>query len=75
MEATLDEAIAALLGGAAPSRRPDDGEPVPGGIPPEQLQTALEGIAEAIDSLRGGTNELDESIQALRELAGEPSTP
>ena len=75
MEATLDESIAALLGGAAPSRRPDDGEPVPGGIPPEQLQTALEGISEAIESLRGGTDELDESIQALRELAGEPSTP
>ena len=70
MEQTLDEAIRSLLGGTRPTR-PQDGDPVPGGIPPEDLLLVLGDVREALESLQIGAEGLDDSIRALEELAGE----
>lgn len=69
MEPTLDEAVAALLGGRPPAPARVDGEPGPGGIPSEDLQRILEGLLEALESLQSGAEELEDSVNALRELA------
>ncbi len=70
MEPTLDEAVAALLGGRRPAG-PGSGEPVPGGIPPEELRRVLDDLLQALESLQSGAGELEDSVNALRELAGE----
>jgi uncharacterized membrane protein (UPF0182 family) len=70
MEPTLDEAVRSLLGGRRPER-PRDGEPVVGGVPPEELARVLEDVRRALESLQGGTEGLADSIRALEELTGE----
>ncbi|HIC68262.1 MAG TPA: UPF0182 family protein, partial [Candidatus Latescibacteria bacterium] len=70
MEASLDEAVRAILGGRVITP-PTHGEPVADGIPPEELRRVLDDVRGALDALRGGTQELDASIEALLELAGE----
>ena len=69
MEPSLREAVAALAGGARVVR-PDDGEPVPGGIAPEDLQRILDAIQEGLGTLREGVDQLDESLETLDQLAG-----
>lgn len=70
MEASLDEAVRAILGGRVITP-PTHGEPVADGIPPEELRRVLDDVRGALDALRGGTQELDASIEALLKLAGE----
>ena len=70
MEPTLEESVRSLLGGRRPDR-PDTGEPVPGGIPPEELARVLEDVRLALESLQSGTEGLSESIRALEELTGD----
>ncbi|MDA1035592.1 MAG: UPF0182 family protein [Chloroflexi bacterium] len=69
MEPTLDEAIRAILGGERVDR-PSDG-PVIGGISPEALLGIVDNLRAAIESLRGGTDALGDSLQALEDLAQE----
>ena len=68
MEPTLTDAIEALLGRSIPPA-PSTGEPVPGGVPPEQLRRALEALQEALDELRKGVEGIDEAVQGLGEAA------
>ncbi len=69
MEPTLDEAVAALLGGERLS--PQSGEvSAEGGVPREELQRVLDALLQALESLESGTAGLEESANALRELAG-----
>ena len=73
MEPTLDQAVAALLGDmpdvVAPSA---GGEPSSdGGIPRDELLRILDRIAQALESMQGGAQELDDSVQALRDLIGD----
>ncbi len=69
MEPTLTDAIEALLGRSiAPA--PSTGDPVPGGIPPEQLRRALEALQEALDELRKGVEGIDDAVEGLGALAG-----
>ena len=81
MEPTLDEAVAALLGDmqAAPpdatgDTLPDgagDTPPDGAGIPRDELLRVLDEIARALESMQGGAQDLDDSVQALRDLIGE----
>ena len=70
MEPTLTDAIEALLGRSIPAAPTAPGEPVPGGIPPEELRRALEALQEALDALRQGVEGIDEAVQGLGEAAG-----
>ena len=70
MQPTLDEAVAALLGDMQATVAPDTGEPVEG-ISRDELLRILDGIAQALESMQGGAQELDDSVQALRDLIGE----
>jgi uncharacterized membrane protein (UPF0182 family) len=72
MEPTLDQAVAALLGGAPTAIVPDGGTPVEDiGISRNELLRILDEIAQALESMQGGAQDLDESVQALRDLIGE----
>jgi uncharacterized membrane protein (UPF0182 family) len=73
MEPTLAEAITSLLGGVPTGPSTPDGEPVPGGIPPDELRRVLNDLSEALEALQGGAAGLDRSLEALRDLAGEAS--
>ena len=70
MEPTLTDAIEALLGRSIPATPAAPGEPVPGGIAPEELRRALEALQEALDALRQGVEGIDEAVQGLTEAAG-----
>ena len=70
MEPTLDLAIEALLGGRVRPTAPA-GDPVPGGIPPEELQRALDDLRDALDDLRRGVEGLDDAVDDLETVAGE----
>ena len=70
MEPTLDLAIEALLGGRVRPTAPT-GDPVPGGIPPEELQRALDDLRDALDDLRRGVEGLDDAVDDLETVAGE----
>lgn len=72
MEPTLADAVDALLGGIQPTM--PDGEPVPGGIPRDQLIRVLEDLRNAVESLRGGADGLDQALRDLEALAGD-TTP
>ena len=72
MEPTLDQALTALLGGTQTAVAPDGeapGEDI--GISRDELLRILDGIAQALESMQGGAQELDDSVQALRDLIGE----
>ena len=69
MEPTLLDAIEALLGRSV-TRAPSTGEPVPGGIPPEELQRLLEALQEALEALQQGVEGIDDAVEGLGELAG-----
>ena len=72
MEPTLDQALTALLGGRETAVAPDGeapGEDI--GISRDELLRILDGIAQALESMQGGAQDLDDSVQALRDLIGE----
>jgi uncharacterized membrane protein (UPF0182 family) len=73
MAESLDAAVRAILLGDRPDR-PAGSEPVIGGIDPEDILTIVDELRLAIESLRGGTDGLDQSLRALEELA-EEATP
>lgn len=70
MEPTLDQAVAALLGSAQTVATPDGEAPVEGGVPRDELLRILDQIAQALESMQGGAQDLDDSVQALRDLIG-----
>ncbi|MEE8519085.1 MAG: UPF0182 family protein [Dehalococcoidia bacterium] len=70
MEPTLAEAVASLLGGRPAAPSIPAGEPVLGGIPPEELRRVLDDLSEALQALQGGAEGLDRSLEALQDLAG-----
>lgn len=72
MEPTLPLALAALIGGVQPDLVPDGGsQALDAGISRDELLRILDRIAQALESMQGGADELDESVQALRDLIGE----
>jgi hypothetical protein len=73
MAETLDAAVRGILAGDRPDR-PAGGEPVSGGIAPEDLLAVVDELRVAIESLRGGAEGLDQSLRALEDLA-EEATP
>ncbi|MCI0778399.1 MAG: UPF0182 family protein [Chloroflexi bacterium] len=72
MEPTLEEAVRALLGGERLVRPSSGvgGEPVAGGIAPEDLAPILDSLREAVEALQGGADALGDSVEALDELLG-----
>ena len=74
MEPTLQESVFALLGRTPPTVRTPiagGGEPLPDGITALQLKEGLQRLQEALDALRGGLDEVDESLEGLQELTEE----
>ena len=73
MEPTLDQAVAALLGDMPDVAAPDTGEtPTEDiGLSRDELLRILDGIAQALESMQDGAQDLDDSVQALRDLIGE----
>ena len=67
MAPTLNEAVAALLAGTAPATV--SGAPAAtGGIPREALQRVLDALLQSLDSLETGASDLEQSVNALRDL-------
>ena len=67
MAPTLNDAVDALLAGAVPAAAP--GAPdAPGGIPREALQRVLDALLQSLDSLETGASDLEQSVNALRDL-------
>ena len=70
MEPTLEEAVRALLGGERLVRPSSGagGDPVAGGIAPEDLAPILDSLREAVEALQGGADALGDSVEALDDL-------
>ena len=67
MAPTLNDAVDALLAGTVPTAAP--GAPdAPGGIPREALQRVLDAFLQSLDSLETGASDLEDSVNALRDL-------
>ena len=64
MEPTLADAVEALLGQRVRTT-PGGGEPVAGGIPPEELARELEALRDALGALREGVDDVDSAIEGL----------
>ena len=72
MEPTLQQALAALLGDRRAEVATDGEAPAEDiGVLRDELLRILDEIAQALESMQGGAEELDESVQALRDLIGE----
>ena len=73
MEPTLAEAVDALLGDtrSAPPAAGGGEPPADGGISRAELLDALNRIAQALESMQGGAQELEDSVQSLRDIIGE----
>ena len=67
MEPTLDKAITALLDGR-PRSVPSNGEPVLGGIPPEELRRELDALRDALDALREGVDGVGAAVDGLGRI-------
>jgi uncharacterized membrane protein (UPF0182 family) len=67
MAPTLDSAVRLLLAG----ERPDRPGPVEGGVDPAALLLIVEELRDALESLGGGVDQLNESLRLLEELAEE----
>ena len=66
MEPTLDEAVASLLGNRAQAATG-----TLGGLEREELERILDDLVEAVESLQGDTQMLEQSLDALRDLTRE----
>ena len=66
MEPTLDEAVASLLGDRAQAATG-----TLGGLEREELERILDDLVEAVESLQGDTQMLEQSLDALRDLTRE----
>ena len=73
MEASVSEALAALIGTSVPSG-PVDGQPPSTGepaVPAETIQEGIDALQEALRSLLEGISEIERAIQGLSDVAGE----
>jgi uncharacterized protein len=70
MEPSLDEAVSSLLGKRTTTRPTDPGSSVPGGIPPEEFDRAIEDLRDALDALQEGFGGLDNAVEGLERLKG-----
>lgn len=70
MEPTLGEAVAALLE-SEPLATRDYQESASTDISPEELRRVLGELLQALESLQSGAGDLEDSVNALRELAGD----
>ena len=66
MEPTLDEAVASLLG-----TRTQAATGTLGGLEREELERILDDLVEAVESLQGDTQMLEQSLDSLRDLTRE----
>ena len=66
MEPTLDEAVASLLGNRAQAATG-----TLGGLEREELERILDDLVEAVESLQGDTQMLEQSLDSLRDLTRE----
>jgi uncharacterized membrane protein (UPF0182 family) len=70
MEPTLDEAVSSLLGKRTTTRPTNPGDPVIGGISPEEFDRAIGDLRDALDSLQEGFTGLDSAVGGLEGLTG-----
>ncbi len=72
MEASVSEALAALLG-ASDRPGPVDGEPSTGepGLPAETVQEGINALRDALRALQEGISGIERAIQELSDIAGE----
>jgi uncharacterized membrane protein (UPF0182 family) len=73
MEQTLDDAVLALLDDQQRESIASGKPSAVGDFKSESLQQILENLLQALESLQGGASELEDSVDALRKIAGENS--